>query len=148
VYLGVRPISEFNAVAHAPQELLARLLFHATSGNEFMLTPFKLPEATGNGPRAQAAREKKEQDQRAWMQMVLASQERVDKFLRKLDLLEQASYEVLLENEEKLRKAREELERVRERAYEITMPDGRVVKAYRDGKYTRQTLLRVRPGGG
>jgi hypothetical protein len=131
-----RPTNIFALVATPSPELLRRLLYHAVTGNEFIITPFRPPEG-GNGPRAQAAREKKEREDRAWVQMVMASQERIARFQDSMKRWDIASEKALDEIREDLRKAKKEWQRMKDEAREITFPDGTRRRVFRDGENVR-----------
>jgi hypothetical protein len=137
VYLTVRPTDIFNAAGAASQEVMRQLLYAAETGNENVLTPFSTPDGVGDGPKAQVKRERDDREFEQWMEFTLASQEKMEEFERKLDLLDQASAEALAENEAQLREAKEALKRIRDRAYTVDMPDGSRVKVYRDGAAVR-----------
>lgn len=136
--MGVLSEDEFKATAVPSQEMLRKLLTLALYGNDSFQSVFTaIADQAGMTARGREEREKRLEHYAMLRQMMMASQERIAEFQRRLDRLDHASYEALIENEENLRKAREELERVREHAYEITMPDGRVAKVYRDGDTVR-----------
>jgi hypothetical protein len=137
--MGYRPpINEFNATAMPSQEMLRRLMAVALYGNETLHSVFSaLADRAGNTERGRATREKEVERIASFMRTVMATQERIAEFQRKLDMLERASYEALIENEERLAAARDELDRIREQAMEVTMPDGTAAKVYRDGDKVR-----------
>lgn len=127
-----KTINEFAFAASPSPELLRRLMYHAVTGNEFIITPFRLPEGAPNSPRAQAARERKEQDRQAWMQAVMASQERIERFRTELKEFENKRLELLVRTKEELRVAKEKLQRHHDAAPEIEFPDGTRRKVFRD----------------
>jgi hypothetical protein len=145
--LSKGPVSEFNASAHPSPELLRRLMFAAYSGNEFIRTAFTIPDGVGNGPKAQAAREKKEREDRMLAQMVMASQQRIERFRIEMKEVEDKRLELLARTEEDLRIAREKRQRLRDAAPEIDFPDGTRRKVFRDYDNVRdETGAPVDPG--
>jgi hypothetical protein len=137
--MGFRPPSnEFNATATPSQDMLRRLMAIALGGGEALHSLFSaMAENSGRSERGRAAREMQNERIASFMRTVMATQERVAEFQKKVDELERASYDALIENERQLHDAREELARIREQAYEVTLPDGSTTKVYRDGDKVR-----------
>jgi hypothetical protein len=135
--LGDLSENEFRDAATPSQEKLRRLLTLALYGNDSFHSVFTaMADQAGMTPRGREDRERRQEHYAMLRQMMMASQEQVAAFQRRLDRLERASYEALLETEEDLRKAEKARERTRERAFEIGTPDGKR-KVYRDGEIVR-----------
>jgi hypothetical protein len=134
--LPTGPTNEFNALSLISPAGQLRLMILAESGNSPVANAFtQEADRLGLTPRG---RERKEREEtRRFAEQMQALREQAARFEKRLDLLEQASAEAFLRNEEERRIAQEELKRIQDRAYEITMPDGRVVKVYRDGNLVR-----------
>ena len=124
----------FNAISGLSQSMQLRLSIMALSGSSAVSTFVDVANRDGLTPEA---KEKKEREERLFIERLQAMHEQAMKFQERLNRLDEASMAALVENETKLKAAREELERVRERAYEVTMPDGTVTKVYRDGDQVR-----------
>jgi hypothetical protein len=137
--MGFRPPSnEFNTSATPSQDMLRRLMAIALGGGEALHSLFSaMAENSGRTERGRAAREKEIERTATFMRTVMATQERVAEFQKKLDAMQRESYEALIKSEERVREARKELERIRERAYEVPLPDGSKLKVYRDGDQVR-----------
>jgi hypothetical protein len=116
--------------------MMLRLEILAITGNSPVSNAFT-QEADRLGLTPKGREKKEREEQRKFAAALDALRRQVAEFLKRLDLIEQATAEALRENDEHLAVAREELRRVRERAYEITMPDGTVAKVYRDGDKVR-----------
>lgn len=134
-----RPGVEFNALAVVPQDLQVRLAALASYGAGITGIFTAIADKAGLTEKGRAEREKEYERMEAVARVMMASQERMAEFQKKLDRLERESYERMVEAEEDLRQARKELERIRENAFEVDMPDGRKnVKVYRDGDQVRE----------
>ncbi len=133
--LTIRPGSEFNIVGAPSEELKRHLLYLATIDSDAVHSGYKSP----NSVHADAESRNAEQADAflSFAQLVMANQTRIDVLSDELNRLDDASYQALIETEERLERAREELERIRAQAYEITLPDGTVVKVYRDSDAVR-----------
>lgn len=136
--MGIRPpINEFNASASPSQHMLQRLMAIALAGGEALHSVFTaLADQSGRTERGRLAREREIEKSESFVRVVMATQERVAEFQRKLDAMHRESYEALIKSEERMREAQLELERIRERAFEVEI-DGRKVKVYRDGNEVR-----------
>lgn len=131
-------MNEFNAFGIVSPELQLRLMALALRDSAAIVSVFTAAaDARGLTERGRQTLERRAEQIAAIMRIALASQERLAEFQQRLDRLERASYESLLEADERRRVALRQLERLRERAYEVTLPDGRVVKVYRDGNMVR-----------
>ena len=134
-YLVFRLVDEFNVLAIAPQALQLKLAAAAIYGSEATVNAFtQAADRAGLTERGRALKEK-EQERRTTA--VMATQERVAEFQKKLDAIQRESYDALIKSEERLREAQKALERIRERAYEVPLPDGTKLKVYRDGDLVR-----------
>lgn len=136
--MGLLSDNEFKSAAVPSAEVLRKLAALAAYGNNSVHSVFTaMADEAGLTEKGRAAKEKEAERAYSLTRMMMASQERIAEFQRKLDRLEQAAYEDLRKTEEALREARQEEERVKDRAFKVRMPDGATARVYRDGDIVR-----------
>lgn len=122
------------------------LLYHALTGNDSVLTPFTGTDGLSAYARTEAQR-RKDQDFQTFARIVLASQERIERFHIELTELEEKRVALLARTEAELEEAQDRLRHIRDAAPEIDFPDGSRRKVFRDGDNVRDEAgATVRPG--
>jgi hypothetical protein len=151
--LTLRPGSEFNPQGVMTPQRQLELETLAVNGGSVASVFAISAERAGLTEKGRAAREKKDAERhREVVRAMMASEERMAAFQKKLDELEIASYEALVEIDDRLRDKRQGLERMRANAFKLEKPDGTVMRVYRDknekvrddnGNFVSEELVRA-----
>lgn len=125
----------FNSTGAPSEDLKRHLLYLAMIDSGAVLTGHK--PLTGFGPNAHDQDAAAAASLLTFAQLITTRQARLDALNDRINELEQASYAALIETKRQLARARQRLQQIRERAHKITLPDGTVMRVYRDGQTVR-----------
>lgn len=134
--MTVQPTNEFNIAALFTEKGSRHLLNLALSGNDSVITPFAMRDGLSAQARAEAQR-RRDEDFQTFARVVMASQERIERFHVELAELEDRRLALLARTEAELREAQDRLQQLRDAAPEVEFPDGTRRKVFRDGNDVR-----------